>query len=166
MEQVKILIPGNYSDSFYDTFVNKYRELYAEESKTKLAVFKGMKKVLNSMMIKKITMSIVSSKKESVLQSNCKILKIENYFNIFVGPDSVTHHKPHPESVYVSMQKLGITDKASILVVGDSTFDIDMGNSAQVDTCAVTWGAHSRSMLLSSKPTYIINKVMDLNLFA
>jgi len=164
-EQVKILIPSDSSDIFYDTFVAKYRQVYAEESKTKLAVFKGVKKVLNSMWKKKIVMTIVSSKKESVLQNDCKILNIENYFDLLVGPDSVTHHKPHPESVHVSMKKLGITNKASLLVIGDATFDIDMGNAASVDTCAVTWGVHSRNLLLSSKPTYIIDNVADLSKF-
>jgi phosphoglycolate phosphatase len=43
------------------------------------------------------------------------------------------------------------------LVVGDTTFDIEMGNRAGCKTCAVTWGNHSCELLQSARPDMIID---------
>lgn len=48
------------------------------------------------------------------------------------------------------------------LVVGDTTFDIEMGNRAGCRTCAVTWGNHSRELLLSACPDLIIDDLDSL----
>ena len=48
------------------------------------------------------------------------------------------------------------------LVVGDTTFDIEMGNRAGCRTCAVTWGNHSREVLASVFPDTIIDELDSL----
>ena len=49
-----------------------------------------------------------------------------------------------------------------VLVVGDTTFDIDMGNSAGCKTGAVTYGNHSRERLMTSHPTFVIKHFSKL----
>ncbi|MGX0911595.1 phosphoglycolate phosphatase-like HAD superfamily hydrolase [Staphylococcus caprae] len=38
-----------------------------------------------------------------------------------------------------------------------------MANSANVSSCAVTWGTHSKDELKSENPTFIVNNVTELN---
>ena len=57
-----------------------------------------------------------------------------------------------------SFRKIRMNIRADeTLVVGDTTFDIEMGNRAGCRTCAVTWGNHSRELLLSACPDLIID---------
>jgi len=48
------------------------------------------------------------------------------------------------------------------LVVGDTTFDIIMGNTAGCRTCAVTYGNHDEETLQSVNPTYMIDSFEDI----
>jgi len=48
------------------------------------------------------------------------------------------------------------------LVVGDTTYDIQMGNRAGCRTCAVTYGNHTSEMLQSVHPDWIIDRIDQL----
>jgi phosphoglycolate phosphatase len=57
-------------------------------------------------------------------------------------------------------------DVKDAVMIGDSTFDIDMGNRLRMDTIAVTWGSHSKDMLTSINPTHMIDDFSQLQQFA
>ncbi len=57
----------------------------------------------------------------------------------------------------VLMERLQV-NASQTLVVGDTSFDIEMGNRAHCATVAVTYGNHSRQQLLSANPTHIIDR--------
>ena len=48
------------------------------------------------------------------------------------------------------------------IVVGDTTFDIEMGKSAGSLTCGVTYGNGTRVQLVQSHADYIINDFSEL----
>ena len=49
-----------------------------------------------------------------------------------------------------------------VLVVGDTVFDIAMGQGARCRTCGVTYGNQSRSQLEKQKPDLIIDSFQQL----
>ncbi len=57
-------------------------------------------------------------------------------------------------------------DKTHAVMVGDATYDIEMGNTIGMDTIAVTWGSHSEELLRSVKPTHVIHQFSELLAFA
>ncbi len=62
-----------------------------------------------------------------------------------------------------SFRKIRMNIRADeTLVVGDTTFDIEMGNRAGCRTCAVTWGNHSHEVLASVCPDMIIDELDSL----
>jgi phosphoglycolate phosphatase len=48
------------------------------------------------------------------------------------------------------------------LMVGDTTVDLRMGRAAGVDTCAVTYGAHTEEELRREEPTHVVRRAGDL----
>lgn len=69
--------------------------------------------------------------------------------------------KPAPDKllcVMRDMQKL----PEQVVVVGDTTADIDMANAAGVKSIGVLWGAHSRERLSVSNPAAIIDNIADI----
>ena len=73
----------------------------------------------------------------------------------------VAEHKPNPESIFLLQQRHHFPLERAVMI-GDATFDLQMGKAAGIKTCAVTWGSHSQESLLAEEPTYLINNVMDL----
>ncbi|TQS73497.1 HAD-IA family hydrolase [Rhodobacteraceae bacterium] len=49
--------------------------------------------------------------------------------------------KPHPSMIGAAIAETG-ADQASTIMIGDTSFDIEMGRAAGVYTIAVSWGYH------------------------
>jgi HAD superfamily hydrolase (TIGR01509 family) len=78
-----------------------------------------------------------------------------------IGGDSVTHGKPHREMVDCARRLFPAAPQRTI-VVGDTSFDIEMGKSAGVATCAVTYGTHSAALLQALQPDFVIDRFAAL----
>lgn len=61
----------------------------------------------------------------------------------FVTCQVADHHpsKPHPSMVLSALHETGV-DPENAVMIGDTSFDIDMGRAAGVVTIAVDWGYH------------------------
>ncbi|MEP2715551.1 HAD-IA family hydrolase [Pseudophaeobacter sp.] len=61
----------------------------------------------------------------------------------FVTRQVADHHpsKPHPSMVLTALAETGVAP-ADAVMIGDTSFDIDMGRAAGVHTIAVDWGYH------------------------
>ncbi len=49
--------------------------------------------------------------------------------------------KPHPSMIFTAMAEAGVGPEATVMV-GDTTFDMEMGRAADVATVGVAWGYH------------------------
>jgi phosphoglycolate phosphatase len=78
-----------------------------------------------------------------------------------VGAADVENHKPHPESVHMTLEQLSIPLDHAV-VIGDSIFDLDMAKNAGVDAIGVTTGLHSKEMLAKSEPTHIVDGLHEV----
>jgi len=74
-----------------------------------------------------------------------------------IGGDSVARGKPHPEMVEQA-RRLFTAPAERTLVVGDTTFDMEMGKAAGVATCAVTYGMHTLEALRALRPDFLIDR--------
>jgi len=67
---------------------------------------------------------------------------------MFVTRQVADHHpsKPHPSMVLTAMSETGIAP-ADTVMIGDTTFDMEMGRAAGVTTIGVDWGYHAAAHL-------------------
>ena len=54
--------------------------------------------------------------------------------------------KPHPSMIWAAMQETGLGPEQTVMV-GDTTFDMEMAQSAGVPFIGVSWGYHAPSLL-------------------
>jgi phosphoglycolate phosphatase len=57
--------------------------------------------------------------------------------------------KPHPEMILRAMAETGV-GPGSTVMIGDTTYDIEMGLAAGVRTLGVTWGYHAPKRLVGA----------------
>jgi phosphoglycolate phosphatase len=79
-----------------------------------------------------------------------------------IGGDCVTYGKPHPEMVERARTRFGVAHERT-LMVGDTPFDVRMGQAAGVPTCAVSYGMHSGDSLRALQPDFVIDRFMELS---
>ena len=69
--------------------------------------------------------------------------------------------KPHPSMVLEALRAAGV-DAADAVMIGDTTFDIEMGRAAGVATIGVSWGYHPVSELEKAEAGRIVHSFSDL----
>lgn len=104
---------------------------------------------------------IATSKGRSTTLDILRHCAIDDLIDDVIGGDCVTHGKPHPEMVHRARERFG-TPPEQTMVVGDTSFDIQMGQAAGVATCAVTYGMHPAGVLQALQPDFLIDQFESL----
>lgn len=138
-----------------------YRTHYDEIALDTVSLFQGVKDTLLDFHQRGINLAVASSKGKVSLN---KLLQKQNIYDLFSfvgGEEDAKNKKPAPDMVYLIMDKCNYQAN-ECLVVGDTIFDIEMGQRANVDTCGVSYGNNTREQLETQKPTFIIDRFTDL----
>ena len=69
--------------------------------------------------------------------------------------------KPHPAMLRAALTAAG-ADPSQAVMVGDTTFDIEMGRAAGTQTLGVAWGYHAPSALVQAGAHQVIEGFTDL----
>lgn len=159
-KQMEIIFP-NHAEEFWQEVADRYRTIYDGKTIEICPLFPDLVSMLNSLKNAGIKISIASSKRRPLIEVVLDHHELSPYFELVVGATDVTHHKPHPESVHHTVKKLGV-QHADTVVIGDSIYDLDMARNAGVDAIGVTTGIHSRDILSTAKPLYIVDSLDEV----
>ena len=80
--------------------------------------------------------------------------------NIIICADDTEKHKPNPEPLLKYME-LSKTNNDDILYIGDSTYDMQCANSANVKFAFAKWGNKYQTL----NADFVLEKPSDLLLF-
>ena len=146
-----------------DMYARTYRRLFHEfNTADAVQIYPNVVDTLKSLKSKGIILTIASSRSHASLAEYVENLRLSSLISYILGADDVNKGKPDPEPVYRTLQRFGIHPKEAI-VVGDTSFDIQMGKNAGTRTCGVTYGNGSRESL--SDGDWIIDdfgKLLDI----
>jgi phosphoglycolate phosphatase len=78
-------------------------------------------------------------------------------FEVVLGGNSVPRPKPNPDLLYAIMEATGTKD---LIMVGDTTYDLEMAHAAGVKAIGVSWGHHSVERLKQWAP--VVDTVEEL----
>lgn len=158
-EAVKIL--SGLDDRIAQKGADTYRELFMKFEFSKINVFPNVKETLTKLQNRGIRMAICTSRGLNSLNIIMSANNLTDYFADIITASANLPTKPAPDMVYWLLNQMNL--KADeVLVIGDTIFDIEMGNNAGCKTIAVTYGNHSRQLLSTSHPTHIIDKFDEL----
>lgn len=117
-----------------------YTELFLQNNKPGcVPVFPHVVETLAELRHSGHVLSIASSRGRQSLLDFIDQLGMEGYISCVVSANDVEHAKPAPDMVLkILAATRGRAEET--LVVGDTKFDIQMGRSAGVKSCAVTYG--------------------------
>jgi phosphoglycolate phosphatase len=152
-KQMEIVFPDRTAD-FHEELSTRYRQIYDVRVIDICPLFPGLHKMLSALSEAEVQMAIVTSKRRHLVEAVLEHHNLSSYFKMVLGAQDVQNHKPHPEAVHLTVQNLAI-DLRDVVVVGDSTFDLDMATNAGVDAIGVTTGIHTHEILEASEPIHI-----------
>jgi len=124
-------------------------------------LYPGVAATLAALRAAGIRLVIGTSKGRATTTDIIRHCAIADVIDAVVGGDCVTYGKPHPEMVRHAQGLVGAAP-ARTLMVGDTSFDIEMGQAAGVATCAVTYGMHAAAALRQLRPDFVIDRFEEL----
>ena len=118
-----------------------------------LLPYPGIDGVLAALRRDGARLAIVTSKTHALARRGLARCGLAGCFDVVIGMDDVTPHKPHPAPVQAALSRLSAAPERAVFI-GDSPYDIQAGRAAGVRTAAVLWGAFERERLDRETPDY------------
>jgi phosphoglycolate phosphatase len=132
------LIPGLRGPEL-ETAVQSYISAYCSLSHPKAQPFKGISQVLERLMKQGIRLGVVTNKATRSAGETLKRLFPEIQFLAVLGPERVSHRKPHPAHLLECLQCLGVLPEEACFI-GDDLVDAKCAHDAGVEFVGVSYG--------------------------
>lgn len=144
-------------------YIRKYRERYKREGIYECELYKDMLTLLGTLKDSGYTLGIASSKPEHLIFDVADYLDITKYFDAVVGVKSdASRHTTKTGLILEAMDKLGVSDKSQVLMVGDRHYDITGAKGAGVSSCGCLWGYGNKEEFQECDADFIIEDPLDL----
>ena len=140
--------------------VQRYRQRFLDNA-GRVELYPGVLACLQALSAAGIPLGITSSRVKATLVPLLDQLGVHAYFREVLGGEDAVQAKPAPDLVHGLAQRLQLS-AVSMLVVGDTTYDIEMGHAAGAWTCAVTYGSHDAARLRGANPHHVLDSLADL----
>lgn len=126
-----------------------------------IRTFPGMQELVADLNSRGVKQAIATSKRKAALEPQLAGFGWAESFFPVVTPESVTNPKPHPESLEICLSSHGLRPE-DVLMIGDTLYDLDMANAANVPCVGVTYGFATREQLARATPIAFADTVVGL----
>ncbi len=159
-EAFQALYPGA-SQKQQDALTERYRHHFFDTSKGKSTLFDGTDAMLSSLNAKGVKMAVATGKARRGLN---RVFDETGYHSMFHSSRCADESgsKPDPTMLKEIMTELNIPVEKT-LMIGDSTYDLQMANNAGVDCVAVSYGVHGCEQLNRHDPLVCCRDIFELN---
>ena len=143
-----------------DELLARYRYHYARHQND-ICLFDGVLCMLADLRERQHWLAVGTGKSRVGLNEALHAVQLQGLFDASRTADE-TASKPHPMMLQELMQEFGV-DCARVLMVGDTTHDLEMARNAGCQSVGVSYGAHEAIEFAASKPLFIAHSVPDLH---
>ncbi|MEM8961221.1 MAG: HAD-IA family hydrolase [Acidobacteriota bacterium] len=143
-----------------DRLIEGYRHHWLTHYRHLTVPFGASRSVLEALTERELMLGVATGKGRRGLDHDLDTTGFRPFFHATRTADEAPS-KPHPQMLLDVLDELGVRPKDA-LMVGDTTFDLDMARSARVPAVAVTSGHHEREALLASEPVACLSGVGEL----
>lgn len=156
---VRRLLPDA-DDAIRARWVHAYRTLWVEVYRHQPVALPGAPEAVAELDRQEYLLAVATGKGRRGLTKDLQELALDRYFLATRTVDEAPS-KPHPQMLLEILDELGIAaDRA--LMVGDTTFDLEMARNAGVDGVGVLCGSHGREALMGVGARACLERLADL----
>lgn len=139
---------------------DRYAFHFIAAEQTPSALYPAAEQVLIHLREQGLKLAVATGKSRKGLQRVWGNTGLERYFDASRCADE-SHSKPHPAMVLELLEAMAVPAERAV-VVGDTTYDLEMARAASVDRIGVSYGAHPVEQLLPCEPLAVIDRLDHL----
>ena len=140
-------------------FLDRYRYHYLARD-TQLKLFDGVPELLDALQGMGVTLAVATGKSRVGLDRALTATSLHNRFSATRCADE-TFGKPHPAMLHELMDEL-MVEPQNVVMVGDTSHDLNMAANAGVHGLGVAYGAHPENELRTCPHQGIVGDVSSL----
>lgn len=145
--------------ALYPELGRRYRYHYARHQDD-LVLFAGVLPLLEQLRARGYLLAVATGKSRRGLDEALHNVQLRGMFDGSRTADE-TAGKPHPLMLQELMAEFGVPADR-VLMIGDTTHDLQMAQSAGCASVGVAYGAHPSSAFAALSPLYVADSVADL----
>ncbi|OZI45384.1 HAD family hydrolase [Bordetella genomosp. 5] len=141
-------------------FLERYRIHYLLRD-PELRLFDGARELLTDLANQNVRLAVATGKSRVGLDRVLAATGLRHMFDATRTADE-TFSKPHPEMLHQLMREL-VAEPADMLMIGDTSHDLQMAVNAGVHGLGVSYGAHPISDLEGCAPQAVVDSVAAMS---
>ncbi|MBA1229090.1 HAD-IA family hydrolase [Pseudomonas viridiflava] len=158
-EAIRTLYPSITANELID-FRQRYADRYIAMDNVPSPLFEGVRESIEAFREEGYRLAVATGKARRGLDRVLKSNGWTDYFDITRAADE-TASKPDPLMLHEIMAHCDVAPERS-LMIGDSSFDLQMARNAGMDSVAVGYGAQSLDALREHEPRLAIEHFSEL----
>lgn len=140
-----------------------YRDVYLERRLSEQldeVLFEGISGTLSALQADEVFMAICTGKKLRGLVPALEHNHIKHFFHSLHTPDNAPG-KPNPTMLQQAMD-FSATPAEETVMIGDTSYDMEMARNAGVTAIGVRWGYHSEQQLLAAGAAIVVEEPNEI----
>ena len=159
MDALARVVPDLPPDRVGD-FVGRFQVHY-RRGEDEIRFFAGARQLLETLGARGVLLAVATGKSHAGLTRSLQMAGLEGLFAATRCADQ-SQPKPHP-AMLEELREILDLEAAHMLMIGDTSHDLQMAAAAGVDAIAVTYGAHPRAELERLQPLALFDSVAPLH---
>jgi phosphoglycolate phosphatase len=156
---VQTLFPSA-NEAQVQLLTEQYKHQYVEVNTTPTPLFVHARELLVNLKQENKLLAVATGKARAGLQRVWQVSDTEHFFHASRCADE-SISKPDPDMINSLLAELTI-EKHEAVMIGDTSFDLEVAQRAGVDSIGVTYGVHDNDMLSQFQPKAIVDSLAEL----
>lgn len=137
-----------------------YKQTFVEQDQTPSPLFDGMEDMLKALQSDGRTLAVATGKARKGLDRAFRNTGTGHYFSFSRTADDA-ESKPSPDMIIQLLEETGVAPHDTVMI-GDTTFDMQMARDAGVDRIGVSYGVHAQVHLENFAPLAVVHSIAEL----
>ena len=146
-------------EALTDRLFEAYKNAFIEQDQTPSPMFNGTEQMLTSLKNSGRTLAVATGKARRGLDRAWKNTDTGHYFSFSRCADDA-ESKPSPDMILQLLAEAGV-DKSDAVMIGDTTFDMQMAQDAGIARIGVSYGVHAQVHLERFAPLAIVHSIAE-----
>lgn len=159
-ETIDILSPGSDEEQLA-RILECYRKHWFSTFRDMPLLFTGVEEMLRDLADQGYLLAVATGKSRRGLDYVLEQTGLGDLFHTTRTADE-TFSKPHPQMLLDILDELGVPPRQAVMV-GDTTYDLEMARSARTASVGVCTGSHCREELQRFEPLVCLERVVELS---
>jgi phosphoglycolate phosphatase len=158
-ETIEILSPGC-DERLFGQILEAYRNHWHSTYRDMPLLFAGVGEMLRDLAAEGYLLAVATGKSRRGLDYALEQTGLRPLFHATRTVDEA-FSKPHPKMLLDILDEMGVAPGDAVMI-GDTTYDLEMARSARTHAVGVCSGGHGREELLELEPLACLDQVVDL----